>query len=194
MSIEIAEVQSPIGIVVVAVRAERLCALAFDGHFPRKRAALERRFGSVEWQSAKDPGGVIGALRRYFDGEVEALARVPVDPGGTPFQQAVWTTLRRVPAGRTVSYGSLAQAAGYPRAIRAVGAANRSNPVGLVIPCHRVIGADGTLVGYAGGLERKKWLLSHEGASPADHEVPPEGHERRRSRSGIDSPRLVPAQ
>jgi len=165
MVIEIGEVASPIGKIVVAVRGGRLCALAFDESWPRKRAALERRFGEVEWRRAKDPGGVARALRRYFDGDIEALARIAVDPGGTPFQRAIWTKLRRVPAGRTVSYGELARAAGYPRAVRAVGAANGSNPVGLVIPCHRVIGSSGKLVGYGGGLDRKKWLLAHEGSS-----------------------------
>jgi len=164
MVIEISEVASPIGKIVVAVRAGRLCALAFDDSWPRKRAALERRFGDVEWRRAKDPGGVARALRRYFDGDIDALARIDVDPGGTPFQRAVWTRLRNVPAGRTVSYGELARAAGYPRAVRAVGAANGSNPVGLVIPCHRVIGSSGKLVGYGGGLHRKRWLLSHEGS------------------------------
>lgn len=165
MVIEIGEVASPIGKIVVAVRGGRLCALAFDESWPRKRAALERRFGEVEWRRSKDPGGVARVLRRYFDGDTEALARIAVDPGGTPFQRAIWTKLRRVPAGRTVSYGELARAAGYPRAVRAVGAANGSNPVGLVIPCHRVIGSSGKLVGYGGGLDRKKWLLAHEGSS-----------------------------
>jgi methylated-DNA-[protein]-cysteine S-methyltransferase len=164
MVIEIGEVVSPIGKIVVAVRAGKLCALAFDESWPRKRVAVERRFGDVEWHRTKDPGGVVRALRRYFDGEIAALGRIDVDPGGTPFQRAVWTKLRKVPAGRTVSYGDLARAAGYPRAVRAVGAANGSNPVGLVIPCHRVIGSSGKLVGYGGGLHRKQWLLAHEGS------------------------------
>ncbi|TMA44133.1 MAG: methylated-DNA--[protein]-cysteine S-methyltransferase, partial [Deltaproteobacteria bacterium] len=88
---------------------------------------------------------------------------IRVDPGGTEFQRRVWGALRKVPPGRTVSYGELARAVGAPGAARAVGAANGSNPVGIVIPCHRVIGADGSLTGYAGGVERKEWLLGHEG-------------------------------
>lgn len=162
MLIEIGEVASPIGRIVVAVQSGCLCALAFEESWPRKRAALERRFGDVEWRRAKDPGGVVRALRRYFDGDLDALGAIAVDTGGTPFQRAVWTKLRKVPAGATVSYGQLARAAGYPRAVRAVGAANGSNPVGLVIPCHRVIGTSGKLVGYGGGLHRKEWLLAHE--------------------------------
>lgn len=167
MVIETGTYVSPIGKIVVAVRGGRLAALAFEESWPRKRAALERRFGEIEWNAKADPGGVVGLIGRYFGGDVDALSKIPVDPGGTPFQRAVWTRLRRVPAGRTVSYGELARAAGFPRAVRAVGAANRVNPVGLVIPCHRVIGANGTLVGYGGGLERKEWLLSHESGGDA---------------------------
>jgi methylated-DNA-[protein]-cysteine S-methyltransferase len=163
-TIEIGDVSSPIGTVFVAVRGGRLSALAFEEAWARKRAALERRFGAADFRRAKDPGGIVGMLRRYFDGDVDSLEEIPVDPGGTPFQRAVWFKLRQVPAGRTVSYGELARAAGFPRAVRAVGAANGSNPVGLVIPCHRVIGSNGKLVGYGGGLDRKGWLLSHEGA------------------------------
>ena len=83
---------------------------------------------------------------------------------GTPFQRAVWAALRRIPAGETLSYGQLAAQIGKPKAVRAVGLANGSNPVGVVVPCHRVIGADGSLTGYGGGLPRKLWLLEHEGA------------------------------
>jgi methylated-DNA-[protein]-cysteine S-methyltransferase len=162
MIIDTAEIGSPIGKIVVAVKDGRLCALAFEESWPRKRAALERRFGGIEWRQTRDPGGVVSALGRYFDGDIGALATIPVDAGGTAFQRAVWKKLRGVPAGATVSYGELARAAGFPRAVRAVGAANGSNPVGLVIPCHRVIGKDGKLVGYGGGLRRKEWLLSHE--------------------------------
>ena len=102
-------------------------------------------------------------LRAYFDGDIAALDPIPAEPSGTPFQLRVWSMLRRIPAGRTWTYSELAHAIGRPDAVRAVGAANGANPIPIVIPCHRVIGADGRLVGYGGGLERKRWLLTHEG-------------------------------
>jgi methylated-DNA-[protein]-cysteine S-methyltransferase len=102
------------------------------------------------------------AVEAYFGGDLTAFDAVVVKTGGTVFQQAVWAALRAIPAGETRSYGQLAAAIGSPRAVRAVGLANGSNPVGVIVPCHRVIGANGTLTGYAGGLERKRWLLAHE--------------------------------
>ncbi len=164
MMLEIARCASPIGEIVVAVRDGQLCALNFADHWPRKRARLEKRFGTVELRAATDPAGVVTRLKRYFAGDLDALAPIAVDPGGTPFQRKVWTELRKVPRGRTVSYGHLARAIGAPAAVRAVGAANGANPVGIVIPCHRVIGANGQLTGYGGGIARKRWLLAHESA------------------------------
>ena len=102
-------------------------------------------------------------MNRYFAGEIAALDAVAAEPGGTPFQARVWRALREIPAGRTLSYRDLAASIGEPTAIRAVAAANGRNPIPLIIPCHRVIGADGRLVGYGGGLDRKAWLLRHEG-------------------------------
>jgi methylated-DNA-[protein]-cysteine S-methyltransferase len=99
----------------------------------------------------------------YFAGEMAALGRVPWTVVGTDFQKTVWRALLDIPAGTTTTYGALAARIGRPAAVRAVGLANGANPVGLVIPCHRVIGADGSLTGYGGGLERKRWLLAHEG-------------------------------
>jgi methylated-DNA-[protein]-cysteine S-methyltransferase len=106
---------------------------------------------------------VVSRLGDYFAGDLDALADIPVNPGGTPFQRSVWSALRRVAPGQTVAYRDLARAIGAPAAVRAVGAANGANPIAIVIPCHRAIGADGSLTGYAGGLERKRWLLAHEG-------------------------------
>jgi methylated-DNA-[protein]-cysteine S-methyltransferase len=97
-------------------------------------------------------------------GELDALDRISTETAGTAFQRAVWTALRGIEAGRTVSYGALAEHIGRPRAVRAVGAANGANPIAVVVPCHRVIGSDRGLTGYGGGLERKRWLLAHEGA------------------------------
>lgn len=165
-SIELAidELTSPLGDVTAAFRDGRLCSLAFTEHWPVAERALLRRFAAIE----RVPGPAAARLRpcldAYFAGDLGALDGVEIDPGGTPFQQAVWTALRRVPAGRTTTYAELARGIGAPAAVRAVGAANGANPIWLVIPCHRAIGSDGRLVGYAGGLERKHWLLVHEGA------------------------------
>jgi methylated-DNA-[protein]-cysteine S-methyltransferase len=164
MTIQIAQVSSPIGRITLAVRAGRLCALEFSERWPRARARLERRFGAVAFHRAADPGGVAGRLRAYFAGDLSALARVRVDPGGTPFQRRVWRALRRIAAGRTIAYRELARTIGEPAAVRAVGTANGANPISIVVPCHRVVAADGGLGGYSGGLERKRWLLRHEGA------------------------------
>jgi methylated-DNA-[protein]-cysteine S-methyltransferase len=104
------------------------------------------------------------AFERYFAGAADALAALPVDPHGSEFQRRVWRALREIPLGATASYGEIARKVGSPAAARAVGDANRRNPIAIAIPCHRVIGGDGRLVGYAGGLERKRWLLAHEAA------------------------------
>jgi methylated-DNA-[protein]-cysteine S-methyltransferase len=108
------------------------------------------------------PGAIDDALDRYFAGDVRALDAVEVRPVGTAFQQAVWAALRTIPPGATTSYGGLAAALGRPGASRAVGLANGANPIAIVVPCHRLVGADGSLTGYGGGLERKRWLLDHE--------------------------------
>jgi methylated-DNA-[protein]-cysteine S-methyltransferase len=115
-----------------------------------------------ELVGARDPFGVSTALAEYFAGKVETIDTLAVDGQGTDFQRRVWRALREVPAGSTASYGNIAVRIGSPRAFRAVGAANHDNPIGIVVPCHRIIGKNGALTGYAGGLERKRWLLSHE--------------------------------
>jgi len=113
---------------------------------------------------AKNPGGLSAALTRYFKGDLAAIDKLMTDTGGTDFQRKVWRELRRIPCGKTISYAELARRIGKPAAIRAAGLANGANPVSIVIPCHRVIGSDGSLTGYGGGLHRKEWLLSHENA------------------------------
>ena len=105
------------------------------------------------------------AVEAYFAGDVRALDGVAVKTGGTAFQRTVWAALRAIPPGETRSYGQLAAAIGSPKAVRAAGLANGQNPVAVIVPCHRVIGSNGTLTGYAGGLERKRWLLKHEGVA-----------------------------
>ncbi|HEY7307673.1 MAG TPA: methylated-DNA--[protein]-cysteine S-methyltransferase, partial [Bryobacteraceae bacterium] len=102
------------------------------------------------------------AIARYFRGELNAIDRLPVETAGTGFQREVWGALREIKCGTTVSYAQLAMQIGRPTAVRAVGLANGSNPVGIVVPCHRVIGSDGSLTGYGGGIDRKRWLLEHE--------------------------------
>ena len=160
--IEVAEVALPIGRIRLAVRGERLCALGFSDCWSSVARSLERRFGAVETRHVADPAGVATALRRYLTGELSAIDEIEVDSGGTEFQRTVWSALREIPAGTTASYREIANAVGFARAVRAVGTANGANRVGIVIPCHRVVRADGRLGGYGGGLHRKRWLLDHE--------------------------------
>jgi methylated-DNA-[protein]-cysteine S-methyltransferase len=159
-----AELPSPLGRLSVVASASALCAIAFEGYLDETRTWLERRFGGVTFRETRDPAGAVTALRAYLAGELAAIDALKVDLGGTPFQREVWTALRRIPAGRTVAYGELAASLGRPAAVRAVGLANGRNPIPIVVPCHRVIGADGSLTGYGGGLHLKRWLLVHEGA------------------------------
>ncbi len=156
---------SPLGPVAVASDGRALVALDFCS--PERMAArLCARFGDgVAIREARDPLGLTARARAYFAGDLGALAAVPVDGGGTAFQRRVWEALRDIPAGETESYSALAARLGMPRASRAVGSANGRNPIAIAVPCHRVVGADGSLTGYAGGIERKRWLLAHEGAA-----------------------------
>jgi methylated-DNA-[protein]-cysteine S-methyltransferase len=112
---------------------------------------------TTEWPYAE----ITDELDAYFAGEREDFG-LALQPHGTPFQMRVWDELTKIPYGETISYSELARRLGDPKLVRAVGLANGRNPISIVIPCHRVIGADGSLVGYGGGLERKKWLLEHE--------------------------------
>ncbi|MCP4502884.1 MAG: methylated-DNA--[protein]-cysteine S-methyltransferase [Deltaproteobacteria bacterium] len=114
-------------------------------------------------ESAVNSGRWPQAVDQYFSGTFNAFAALPIVEHGTEFQMEVWAALRKIPAGKTWTYSELALFINRPKAVRAVGHANGANPFGVVVPCHRVIGADGTLTGYAGGLERKRWLLKHEG-------------------------------
>jgi methylated-DNA-[protein]-cysteine S-methyltransferase len=164
-TIDVCEYDTILGAVTGATREGRLLALAFTDHWPEIDARLVRRFGNIE-RRAGDVGILQRRLDAYFAGDLGAFDEVAVDPGGTEFQGAVWAALRRVRTGTTTTYGALAREIGSPSAVRAVGAANGANPIWLVIPCHRAIGANGNLTGYAGGLDRKRWLLRHEGALP----------------------------
>jgi len=155
------ELDSPLGrLAIVVDAAGRLHALGWlDRH---DRMGDQMRAWGPRLSRGVDPSGVSSALRAYFAGDLQAIDALPVGFEGTLFQNAVWRALREIPCGETRSYGQLARAIGKPAAVRAVGLANGANPVGIVVPCHRVIGADGSLTGYGGGLERKRWLLAHE--------------------------------
>ena len=162
---------SPVGELLLAASDAGLVAIRFE----RNRHGPDPRAASVPSPEASDAEARILAdaraqLDAYFAGALKDFD-LPLDPCGTPFQQKVWAALREIPFGRTISYAQLARRTGDPKAVRAVGAANGRNPIPLVVPCHRVIGADGSLVGFGGGLERKRWLLCHEGALAAPLEL-----------------------
>ena len=157
---------APPGAVVLVERGQRLVGLVFEDHWKGFSRELEKRFGEFSFEEDPRGGAPAEALRRYFAGDLRALDAIEVDTGGTPFQQLVWTTLRRIPAGATWSYARLAREIGRPSATRAVAAANGANPVSIVIPCHRVVGANGNLTGYGGGLDRKTTLLALERGRP----------------------------
>lgn len=161
-NIRISRVTSPIGPLVLAARGERLCALFFGGHEEPVRNAVARWYPPEAVKRGADRAGAAAALRAYFDGDLDALDRVQVELNGTPFQRRVWEALRAVRPGATASYSEIARAIGAPNAVRAVGAANGANPVAIIVPCHRIVGANGSLTGYGGGLGRKQWLLGHE--------------------------------
>jgi methylated-DNA-[protein]-cysteine S-methyltransferase len=156
------EMPSPVGPLAVAERAGRVCLLHFGGLDAGVEASLERWYPG-EPRARRAVPAIVDALTRYFNGAIEAIDGIPVELNGTPFQKTVWAALRRIPAGTTLSYAELARRIGQRSAIRAVGTANGANPVAIIVPCHRVIGSDGSLTGYGGGLDRKRWLLAHEG-------------------------------
>lgn len=157
------DIDTPIGPAALVCRGETLVALVFADRWDAIEPNLRARFGSADAEPASD-GEAAARFRAYLAGDLRALDDVPLETGGTPFQRRVWTALREIPPGTTTSYGALARAIGRPTAFRAVAAANGQNPISIVIPCHRVIAADGTLGGYGGGLERKRTLLTLEGA------------------------------
>ncbi len=152
--------ETPVGSLKLFFTDRGLSALEFAG----EGAAL------VPKQDAPPPHlkPLIEAAKReliaYFHGSPTDFAALTLDPQGTPFQRRVWQELQKIPRGQTISYGELARRVGSPKACRAVGQANGRNPIPLIIPCHRVIAADGTLGGYSSGLDKKRWLLRHEGA------------------------------
>jgi len=132
------------------------------------RALVSLRFSREAQHESHEPHPILDRAERELDEYFRGVRRrfsVPLAPQGTPFQKRVWQALLAIPCGKTKSYGEIARAIGRPRACRAVGAANGQNPLAVIVPCHRVIGADKTLTGYGGGLARKRWLLDHEGVA-----------------------------
>lgn len=167
-------VPTPIGAMLLLADDDHLRVLEFEDQIDRLDDWVGHRFGRPELIDAADPLGLSTVLAAYFAGRLDAIDAIAAHAGGTPFQEGVWAALRRIPAGQTRTYGALAAELGRPAAQRAVGAANGRNPLAVVVPCHRLVGADGSLTGYGGGIQRKRWLLAHEGAritpraSPAD--------------------------
>lgn len=153
---------TPVGPAHVASRDGVVVACRIGDGWDDSLAGLERRLGPIT--ETIDDTAAADAVRRYFSGTLDAVDDLEVDPPGTEFQRRVWAALRTIPVGTTWSYRDLATAVGDPGATRAVGTANGANPIWLIVPCHRVVRSDGDLGGYAGGLDRKAWLLAHEGA------------------------------
>jgi methylated-DNA-[protein]-cysteine S-methyltransferase len=156
---------TPIGAMIIAADPEgnlRVALFADDEEIVRRYLRLQCGERGFTLAHAANPNGLSEFITHYFAGELDAIKRIPVETGGTPFQREVWRALRDIPCGSTTSYGQLAARIGRPAAVRAVGLANGANPVAVVVPCHRVIGSNGSLTGYGGGIERKRWLLDHE--------------------------------
>ncbi len=158
---------TPTGAMLLLCDAhQRLRAADWEDHEARLFTLLRRQYGErVEIADARQRSPARLALEAYFAGALQAIDAIAVETGGSDFQKQVWRALRQVPAGSTLSYAGLAARIGRPLAVRATGAANGANPVSIVVPCHRLVGSDGKLVKYGGGLARKRWLLAHEGAT-----------------------------
>ncbi|QKH37060.1 methylated-DNA--[protein]-cysteine S-methyltransferase [Achromobacter pestifer] len=158
-------VPTPIGLMLVlSDEQQRLRAVDWEDYESRMHLLLRRQYRNqhVELRDAAQASPARRALLDYFDGDVRAIDALDVATGGTDFQRLVWQALREIAGGQPISYGILAGRIGRSSAVRAVGLANGANPVGIVVPCHRVVGADASLTGYGGGLHRKRWLLDHE--------------------------------
>lgn len=156
-------IDTPVGQVLLVTDVDgAVRALDFHDFEPRMMRLLARHCGAFDLLEGPARSSIRNAVLTYFSGDAKALDQVRTRTAGTTFQRAVWSALRAIPPGQTRTYAQIAQAVGSPRAVRATGMANGQNPIALIVPCHRVIGANGSLTGYAGGVERKRWLLAHE--------------------------------
>jgi methylated-DNA-[protein]-cysteine S-methyltransferase len=155
---------TPIGDMILVARDGVLLLLEFEDATGRVEREMKLRFKAHELQHTENPFGLSQIMLDYFNGDINAINNILTDGGGTQFEKQVWAELRKIPTGSTVSYGSIARKLGDINMSRAVGTANGRNPIAIVVPCHRVIGADGSMTGYGGGIARKEWLLRHEGA------------------------------
>jgi methylated-DNA-[protein]-cysteine S-methyltransferase len=160
------EIESPIGtLVAITHTSGAVCALQFADYPARLLALLARHYSDYILHDAPAPNALSHALRTYFDGQCDALNHITLHLAGSDFQQKVWALLRTIPPGITTTYSALALQLGNLRYARAIGAANSANPIACIVPCHRVLGKDGALTGFAWGLARKRWLLQHESQS-----------------------------
>lgn len=169
-------IPTPAGVMLVVTdREQRLRALDWEDYEARMLRLLRLHYGDGKFTLSRGetPARVKRPILSYLAGDLRAIDTIPTATGGTAFQRELWAALREIPAGETVSYGDLAARLGRPRAVRAVGLANGANPIGVVVPCHRVVGADRSLTGYGGGLPRKRWLLEHEGVRFEDARLAP---------------------
>jgi methylated-DNA-[protein]-cysteine S-methyltransferase len=163
MELLIDKFDSALGKILLVSDGERLCALDYADYEDRMLTLLRRHYPIFQLRETIDPQGFSSVISAYLAGDTTCINRIPVNTGGTAFQQQVWSALRAIPPGTILTYGELAVKLGKPTAYRAVGMTNALNPIAIVVPCHRLVGANGSLTGYAGGLERKRWLLQHEG-------------------------------
>lgn len=171
-------VETPTGTMLLATDGEHhVRALDWEDCTERMQRLLGLHYGGgqIQLEPWADVSEARRGLEAYFGGELTAIDKLRVQTGGTEFQRGVWAALREIRAGQVTSYGRLAERLGRPKAVRAVGLANGANPIAIIVPCHRVIGAGGALTGYGGGLARKRWLLDHE----ASHSGMEAGFERR---------------
>ncbi|TCW46502.1 methylated-DNA-[protein]-cysteine S-methyltransferase [Phytobacter diazotrophicus] len=160
------KIATPLGpLWVLCDETFHLRAVEWEEHSERMNELLDIHYRKEGYTRipATNPGGLSRKLLDYFEGDLAVIDTLPTATAGTPFQREVWKALREIPCGHVMHYGQLAERLGRIGAARAVGAANGSNPVSIVVPCHRVIGRNGTMTGYAGGVQRKEWLLLHEG-------------------------------
>lgn len=158
--------ETPIGTALLVTDDQGyLRALDWSDYEARLHRLLQRHYGDYALDEAAAPKAITSALTGYFAGDLDQLRNIRWRTNGSAFQRKVWSGLQAIRAGKTSSYGAFARRLNVPKAARAVGLANGANPVSVVVPCHRLIGADGSLTGYGGGLARKQWLLAHEGAA-----------------------------